>query len=193
MEYLLSLLIGISLSATSGFRIFVPLLALSVFSLTGWLELTPAFSWFGTYPALAALAVATVLEIAAYFFPYVDNLLAAAAAPASALAGVLITAAVLVDFLPMLAWALAIVDGGGAAIGGSVVSSLLHTGSTAVTGGTVNPLLSTVESLFAFLNSLLALLLPVLVFPLLVSLALIMFFIYRRIRKQRQGKEISVT
>jgi hypothetical protein len=192
MEYLLSLLIGVSLSATSGFRVFVPLLALSIFSLAGWLELTPAFSWLGTYPALAALSVATILEAAAYFFPYIDNLLAAAAVPASALAGVLITAAVLVDFHPMLAWTLAIVAGGGAAIGGSVVSSLLHTGSTAATGGTANPFLSTGESLFAFINSLLALLVPVLAFLLILLLTLIVFIIYRRIRKQRRGEVNSV-
>ncbi|HED24071.1 MAG TPA: DUF4126 domain-containing protein [Firmicutes bacterium] len=188
MEYLLSLLIGVSLSATSGFRIFVPLLVLSIFSLAGWVELTPAFSWLGTYPALAALSVATILEITAYFFPYMDNLLAAVAAPAGVLAGVLITAAVLVDFHPMLAWALAIVTGGGAALGGSVVSNLMHTGSTAVSDGAANPVLSAVESLFAVINSFLALIIPVLAFLMLLVLALIVFYIYRAIRNKRRGR-----
>ncbi len=160
MEYLLSILIEVSRSATSGFRVFVPFLVLNIFSLAGWIELAPAFSWLGTYPALAALTVATILEITAYFFPHMDNLLAAAAVPA----GALITAAVLVDFPPILAWALAIVAGGGAALGGSAVSNLLHTGSTAATGGAANPVLSAVESLFAVINSFLALIIPVLAF-----------------------------
>jgi len=63
MEYLLSLLVGISLSATSGFRVFVPLLVMSTASLAGWLELSPAFEWIGSYPALAAFAVAALLFV----------------------------------------------------------------------------------------------------------------------------------
>ena len=75
MELLLSILIGISLSATTGFRLFIPLMVLSGCSLVGWVELSPNFAWIGTYQAFAALSIAAVLETAAYFFPYIDNLL----------------------------------------------------------------------------------------------------------------------
>jgi len=185
LEFVLSLLVGVSLSATSGFRVFVPLLMLSIASLAGWLELTPTLSWIGTYPALAAFAVATIIELLAYFFPYVDNLLGAVATPVSVLAGTLITASVLVDISPMLAWVLAIVAGGGAALGGSAVSNLAHTGSTVTTGGTANPALSLVESVFSFILSLLAVLVPVLAFLLLALIIYLIVKLYRHMKKSQ--------
>jgi uncharacterized membrane protein len=164
VEYLLSFLIGISLSATSGFRVFVPLLVVSIAALAGWIELTPTFAWLGSYPALATLAVAALLELVAYLFPYVDNLLSTIAVPVSLVAGTLITAAVLVDFPPFLAWALAIIAGGGAALGGSTLSNAVHAGSTVTTAGAANPVISFFESLFSLLMSFLAVLLPLIAF-----------------------------
>jgi len=182
MEYVLSLLIGISLSATSGFRVFVPLLVISIASLAGWIELNPVFAWVGTYPALVALGVAAFLELAGYYIPYVDNLLSSIAVPVSLVAGTLITAAVLVDFPPVLAWALAIIAGGGAALGSSMVSNTMHTGSTVATVGTVNPVISFFESAFSILMSLLAVLVPFIAFLLF---ALIIWFLYRIFKRGR--------
>jgi hypothetical protein len=185
MEFLLSLIVGISLSATAGFRLFVPLLVLSVASLTGWVELSDSFAWIGTYPALAALLVATVIETAAYFIPYVDNLLGAAATPISVLAGALITASVMVDLHPMLTWTLAIILGGGAALSGSAVSNTVHAGSTAATGGAGNPVISFFESIIALVISVLAALIPVLALLLLILLFFLAVKAGRRIRKPR--------
>ena len=185
MEYILSLLIGISLSATSGFRVFVPLLVISIASLAGWLELNPAFAWVGTYPALVALGVAALLEVAGYYFPYIDNLLSSIAVPVSLVAGTLITAAVLVDFPPVLAWALAIIAGGGAALGGSVISNSIHTGSTVTTAGAGNPLVSLIESFFSVFMSLLAVLLPVIAFSFFV---LILWFVYKLFRRGKHTR-----
>ncbi len=185
MEYVLSLLIAISLSATSGFRVFVPLLILSLAANSGWVELSPSFAWIGSYPALAAFALATALEAGAYFFPYVDNLLGAASVPVSMLAGMILTASVFVDLHPMLTWTLAIVTGGGAALGGSAISNILHAGSTTTTGGAANPALSLVETVFTFIISLLAVVVPALAFLLLVLVAYMVTRYYSRFRKRR--------
>lgn len=185
MEFILSMVIGVSLSATSGFRVFVPLLVLSIASLVGWVELSPAFAWIGSYSALSAFAVATLLELGAYFFPFIDNLLSLIATPVSLLAGTIITASLLVDLPPLLTWSLAIVAGGGAALGGSTVSNLLHGGSTAATGGAANPAVSLVESLFSLVVSILAVLVPVLALVLLVILALITVRMIRRLGARR--------
>ncbi len=171
MELILSIVIGISLSATSGFRIFVPLLFLSGASLAGWVELTPTFDWISSYPAFYAFLIATILEAAAYLIPYIDNLLNAIATPVSVVAGVIITASVIIDLHPMLAWTLAVIAGGGAALGGSVVSGTVHAGSTAVTGGVANPVLSFIESVTAAIISFLTVLAPV--FALLVLILII--------------------
>lgn len=183
MEFFFSLLIGVSLSATSGFRIFVPLLILSLAALAGWVELSPTFVWIGTYPALVALLIATLLEIVSYFFPYVDNLLGIVAVPISIIAGTLITASLIVDLHPMLTWVLAIIAGGGAALGGSALSNTVHAGSTATTAGMANPAVSFVESIFTLFISILAVLLPFLAFILLGLIAFLVVKVFRRIKK----------
>ena len=75
MDHLfIALLTGIGLSAACGFRIFIPMLVVSVASHGGSLALAPGFEWIGTYPAMGAFDVATVLEVAAYYIPWLDNL-----------------------------------------------------------------------------------------------------------------------
>lgn len=185
MELILSILIGISLSATTGFRLFIPLLVLSGCSLVGWVELSPDFAWIGTYQAFAALSIAAVIETAAYFFPYIDNLLGAAATPVKILAGMFITASVMVEMSPMLTWTLAIILGGGSALGGSVVSNTTHAGSTATTGGFATPFLSIFESIAAFVLSVLSILAPVIAIMVFILLTIMVVKIYRRLKRNR--------
>src|SRR6266404_582426 len=97
METLLSICVGIGLSAACGFRVFVPLLVMSIAALSGHLTLAHGFEWIGSYPALVAFAVATCLEIAGYYIPWVDNLLDTIATPAAIIAGTIITAAMVTD------------------------------------------------------------------------------------------------
>ena len=66
MNTLLSVLLGIGLSAACGFRIFVPFLVVGIAARTGHVTLGPSFAWMATTPALIALGVATAFEIAAY-------------------------------------------------------------------------------------------------------------------------------
>ena len=94
MDTLLAVSLGIGLSAACGFRVFVPLLVMSVASLSGHLTLAPGFQWIGTYPALITFSVATVAEIGGYYIPWVDHLLDTMATPAAIVAGTVITASV---------------------------------------------------------------------------------------------------
>src|SRR5947209_5055832 len=91
---LLSICLGIGLSAACGFRVFVPLLVMSIASLSGHLSLAPGFAWIGTYPALLTFAVATILEIAGYYIPWLDHALDILASPAAIVAGTVATASV---------------------------------------------------------------------------------------------------
>ena len=50
MEIILALCLGVTLSAASGFRLFVPPLALSLTALYGNLELSSGFQWVGHTP-----------------------------------------------------------------------------------------------------------------------------------------------
>src|SRR5687767_10485666 len=65
-DTLVSIGVGLALAAAAGFRVFVPLLALSLAAQGGWVELSPSFAWLATTPASVALGTATVLEVGAY-------------------------------------------------------------------------------------------------------------------------------
>src|SRR5919199_541692 len=115
MDTLLSICIGIGLSAACGFRIFVPPMVMSMAALFGHLKLSPNFEWMGTYPALIVFAVATCIEIAAYYIPFVDHLLDTIATPMAIAAGTVVTASLIPDTDPMLQWTVALIAGGGSA------------------------------------------------------------------------------
>lgn len=100
METFLSILVGIGLSAACGFRVFVPMLIVSVAAWMGWLPLGADFQWLGTLPALIAFAVATVVEVTAYYVPWVDNALDSLAGPVATVAGTVLMASVLGDVTP---------------------------------------------------------------------------------------------
>jgi len=161
METLLSICIGIGLSAACGFRIFVPPLVMSMAAIFGHLTLSPNFSWMGSYTALIAFAVATCIEIAAYYIPWVDNLLDTVATPMAMAAGTIVTASVIPDADPMLQWTVALIAGGGSAGTIQAFTGIGRLASTVMTGGLGNALLSTIESGSAIILSGLAIALPV--------------------------------
>ncbi len=169
METVLSICVGIGLSAACGFRVFVPLLVMSIASLSGHLTLAHGFQWIGTYPALISLSVATSLEIAGYYIPWLDHLLDTLATPASIVAGTIVTASAVGDMSPFLKWTLAVIAGGGAAglVQGATV--MTRAVSTATTGGLANPVVSTFELGGAVLTSVLAVVAPILAVVLLVT------------------------
>jgi len=161
METITSIFLGIGLSAATGFRIFVPFLVASVASLIGYLPLSPSFEWIGTYPALIAFGAATLLEITAYYIPWLDNLLDSIATPAAFIAGAILMVAVVSGLPPLAKWALAIIAGSGAAGIVQTGTTVTRAASTATTGGLANPVVSTAEAGSSFGLSLLAVFIPV--------------------------------
>ena len=170
MESFLGLLIGIGLSATCGFRIFVPLLGIAIAHQTDHLTLSPGFEWIGSEIAIIVFLVASVLEIMAYYIPWVDNVLDSIATPSAIIAGTILTASVVGDVSPVLRWSLAIIAGGGtsAIVQGS--TQLIRVGSTATTGGIGNPLISTGELSLSFMGTFLAIFFPVFTFVAVIFL-----------------------
>jgi hypothetical protein len=170
METAISLLVGIGLSAACGFRVFVPLLAVSLASHTGHLSLASGFAWMGSTPALIAFGVATVLEVAGYYVPWVDNFLDGLAGPAAVIAGTLVTASLVTEMSPFLRWSLAVIAGGGMAGLVQGATSIARGASTLSTGGLANPLLATAELGGSVITSLVAILVPAMVVLLVVGL-----------------------
>ena len=73
-ETIISIFLGIGLAASVGFRVFLPLFALSLAAYFGVWELNQHWVWIGSLAALIILGVATLVELLAYFIPWVDNL-----------------------------------------------------------------------------------------------------------------------
>ena len=191
METMLSIFLGVGLAAACGFRIFIPLLVMSIASLSGSLTLSPEFGWIGTYPALAAFSIATIFEIAAYYIPWLDNLLDAIAIPAATVAGTIVMASAVTEMSPLLKWALAVIVGGGVAGTVQGFTSITRIASTVSTGGLGNPVVSTAEAGSSILMSILAIALPIVSVIAVVVLLIFSFWkiyswITRRKRLQAQ-------
>jgi Domain of unknown function (DUF4126) len=171
MEILLSICLGIGLSAACGFRIFVPPLIVSIASMAGHIKLTPGFEWMSTYPAMIAFALATVLEIGAYYIPWLDNLLDHIATPTAIIAGILMSASVIGGVSPFLKWTLAVIAGGGAAgiIQGFTI--VTRAASTVTTGGLANALVSSGEAVGSVFLSVITIILPVLAVAMVFAFA----------------------
>jgi hypothetical protein len=162
MEIFLSICLGLGLAAACGFRVFVPLLAISIAANSGHLTLAPAFQWIGTTPALIAFSVATALEIAGYYIPWVDHFLDTVATPAAVVAGTIVTAAMLTNVSPFLQWTLAVIAGGGLAAmvqSGTVLTRALSTTSS---GGLANPVVASAELGMSGFLSFISLSMPIL-------------------------------
>ena len=186
MNPLFGIPVGLALSAAAGLRVFVPLLLTGIAARLGALTLTPSMAWVGSDPALVAFATATVLEVGAYYVPWLDNLLDAIATPAAITAGVMLTAAATPELSPFLRWALAIVAGGGAAGLVQAGTALLRLKSSAFTAGAGNPLIASAELAGSLALSIAGLLAPLL--AAVVAAALLVFLASRlgRLRRERR-------
>ena len=190
MEFVLSLCLGIGLSAACGFRVFVPMLGMSVASMAGHLHLSPGFEWIGTPAALVCFLAATSLEITAYYVPWLDNLLDTIATPSSVVAGSITLAATLAptpmatEMSPLLRWSLAIIAGGG--IAGLIQLSTvgIRGTSTVTTAGLANFLVSTGELILSVATTFLAIVLPVLCLALVAATTA--FIVNRRFLRRKK-------
>ena len=186
MQELLSICVGIGLAAACGFRIFVPLLIVSIASTTGNLALAQPFQWMGTYPALVTFSVATALEVGAYYVPWIDNLLDTVATPAAVVAGTVVSASVFTDISPFLKWSLAAIAGGGTAGAIQTGTVLARAASSATTGGLGNAMVATGElglAVFTGVTSMFAWVWGLLVLGLLIvaAIAFTIFFVARKV------------
>jgi hypothetical protein len=186
METLLGLCIGLGLAAACGFRVFVPLLVLSIGARTGLIQTADGFTWLSSWQAMSALAFASVLEIVAYFWPWLDHALDTIASPAAVVAGTVAAASQVQHMDPTLTWLLGLIAGGGAAAATQTLTVSTRAASTVATGGLLNPVLNAVQSACSAVLSILAVVVPVLGAIILLGLAvaIVRWRLRRRARTQ---------
>ena len=182
VETIISIFLGIGLSASVGFRVFLPLFTLSLAAYFDVWELNESWQWIGSTAAIITLGVATLVEICAYFIPYVDNLLDTVAVPLAALAGTAVMLSTVADLSPVVTWALAIIAGGGTAAAVAGTSSTTRLASTATTGGLANPIVATLETGTSVVMSVISIFMPILAIVLVLLILFIIFKVYKKFK-----------
>lgn len=194
MDYslLAHIALGIALSATAGFRVFVPMLAGALAGHFGIINLPADMAWLGSWPAIIAFGTAAVLEIIAYYIPFVDNALDAVAAPLSVAAGTVLASSILpIDQqAPIIRWAIALAAGGTAAGTIQLGTSFLRLFSSKATIGTGNPVLATTENAAAISGAALAFVIPVIVAVVLVLFTIWILSKAGRMWKKNKDKQL---
>ncbi|MBN2666472.1 MAG: DUF4126 domain-containing protein [Bacteroidales bacterium] len=174
-EIITAIAIGIGLSASCGFRVFVPMLIASIAARMNIFPVTEEFQWLASWPAIISFGTATAVEILAYYIPFVDNLLDTITTPLAVGGGTILLTSVLPIDNELLRWVSGFIFGGGAAAtvqGGTVLTRLA---STKLTAGVGNAVVATGEHAAAFGTSVLSLFIPFLISS--VVIILIFYFI----------------
>jgi hypothetical protein len=104
-----------------------------------------------------------------------DNALDSVATPAALLAGVVASAAVLIDLPPWLQWGVAIIGGAGVAGMTQGATTLLRLKTALASGGVANVLVAAAELFGAVVVSLLAIILPAVCLFLLLGIGAIVW------------------
>ena len=185
IETLLGLCIGAGLSAACGFRVFVPMLVISLAAKAGHLHLASGFEWLGSDMAVLTFFAATVLEVLAYYVPWVDNLMDSIATPAAVIAGTVVTASMVSDVSPLLQWTLAAIVGGGTAAVVQGATVVARGASSLMTGGLANPVIATAELGGSFTASLFAVFLPLLGLAMLMMFFGVLVFLHFRNKRRK--------
>lgn len=184
--WVLPALLGLGLAAASGLRIFVPLLMAALaarFQLFG-IELNESMAWLTSNGAIAALGLATAIEIVADKVPFLDNVLHAIGLIARPVAGAVAAGSMFAGLDPTAAAVAGIIVGAPTALAFGAAQGGTRAASTATTGGLANPFLSFMEDVLSIGTVLLAFVLPVLIPVLLVVLFWGVWMLFRRMRRR---------
>ena len=188
-EIITAIALGIGLSASTGFRVFIPLLVACLAAHFNLIPLNDNFAWIGSYPAITIFGVATIIEVLAYYIPFIDNLLDTITTPLAIGAGTLLMTSVLPFDNEMTKWIMGLIVGGGAAAtiqSGSVLSRFT---SSKFTAGAANPIVSTGENIAAIGTSVLSLFAPIIIAVIFIILAILFFIKLKEWKSNKNAKK----
>lgn len=189
LPYVLSTFIGIGLAAATGFRVFLPMFAVSLASYLHWIPTNESFEWLSGLPTLITTGIATIAEILAYYIPIIDHLLDTISVPMATVAGSVLFASQFADLGAFPQWALALIAGGGTAATISSGFAGLRAASTATTGGLGNSVVGTTETAGAGIMTVLAMAMPILAGICAIILVVLVFIYGRKAWRKLKSKK----
>ena len=184
IEGLASLASAFGLSASAGLNAYIPMLIVSLLGrFTSLVQLEKPWDALTSWWIIGLLAVLFVIETLADKMPAVDSVNDVIQTIVRPTAGAVLFAATTQSAIhvhPVLALACGVI------IAGSVhaVKAGARPVLTATTGGTANPLISTLEDVLAIITSFIAIIFPYLIVIWVLLLALLIYLIARRYRER---------
>jgi hypothetical protein len=186
MEMLLGIFSAFGLSASAGLNAYIPLLVVGVIGHYFPDTLTLAKPWdlIANPWILILLGVLVIIEMVADKVPavnHINDIIQTFVRPAAGAIAFAASAKVVTDINPVLALACGLLMAGGVHV---VKSAAVRPAVTATTGGVGNVPVSIAEDLVAFVASVFAILLPIVMGTVLVVLlALVLWWLWRRTDK----------
>lgn len=187
MSLLLAAFTGIALAACAGLRVFLPLFAAGAAARFFDWPLASSMEWLSGDMALVTFGVASVVEIVADKVPALDHLLDGAQTFLAPAAGAIVAVSSLSDLPASTALALGVITGAPIAGGVHLLAATTRLGSSALTLGAGNPVLSVLEDAMAGIGVVLAFVLPIVV----VSGVLLLALGIRRWRRSRAASPLD--
>ena len=186
---ILAALMGLSLASASGFRVFLPPFLLSIAVRTDTLvnlDLSDtSFAVFDSNAAVLVLGIACLAEFAAYYVPWLDNLLDTIATPAAVLSGVGMSSMVLVGTDPIMQWSFAIIAGGGSAGIIQLTTVAIRGLSSTLTLGFGNSFVASGENIASVVLTIAALIAPLI--AAIFAIIIILLLVRQVIRKPKES------
>lgn len=179
--------IGIGLSSATGFRVLMPFVCLSAAAVFGDVSLPADLAWLDSSPVFIGLLIGTIVEISAFYIPWVNNALDTIGIPASVVAGTYLTGSFSADLPTLLQWSIALVAGGG--IAGSIngLMGVTRLAGNSATGGLIAPITASLEWISALTLTILAIAVPILA---LTLVAFPILFLITRVSKRRAQAQV---
>ena len=187
MDLYLKILIGLGLSAASGFRLFVPFAILSIFSISGIYNTTSTPFIFSSDLFLVIFNILSVSEVLLFYNPWIDNMLDLISTPASIFSGIIITYFVLYDTEIYLRLLISVILGGLVSLNVQLLTVKARSSTSIFSKGNGNQIVSTIENISSIFISILVLKFPLAgIFVSAIIIYLIYTFIIKKGRQVRK-------
>ena len=186
MELLLGVFSAFGLSASAGLNAYIPLLVIGVIAhyFPNTLTLSQPWDLIANPWILILLGVLVIIEMVADKVPavnHINDVIQTFVRPAAGAIAFAASAKVVTDINPVLALACGLLMAGSVHV---AKAAALRPAVTAATGGAGNVPVSIAEDIIAFITSVLAILIPIVVGTILIILlALVLWWLWRRTDK----------
>lgn len=189
MDLYLKILVGVGLSAASGFRIFIPFFILSIYSFLGIDILNSGLFIFSSNSFLIIFLILSVAEVILYYNPWIDNLLDLITTPASIFSGTILVYVLMADTEIFIRLPVSIILGGGAALNIQLLTVKARSLTSVFTSGYGNQIVSTIENISSVFIAVLMLNYPSagILFTIIIIIMIYVLIIKRGYRKENRN------